>query len=103
MQTKLVEQFVKTCAWRNVIHELGMTNINDREYWADLYDAVTGDLPYDKLPQDIQEAYDYMGEVEQLASDLQEAYAVVLDTLRMVAYDENGTDIISAISDNYMG
>lgn len=101
-QTKNVEQFIKTCAWRNVMHELGMTNINDREHWADLYDAVTGDLPYDKLPQDIQEFYDYMGEVEALAKSLQEAYAVVLDTLRMVVTVENGTDIISDIADNYM-
>lgn len=102
MQTKLVEQFVKTCAWRNVIHELGMTSINDGEHWATLYDAVTGDLPYDKLPQDIQEAYDYMGEVEQLASDLQESYAVVLDTLRCLVALPYGKVLLQDITEDYM-
>lgn len=81
-QTKNVEQFIKTCAWRNVMHELGMTNINDREYWADLYDAVTGDSSYDDLPPEVRDMYDYMGEVEALAVGLKEAYAVVSDTLR---------------------
>lgn len=97
-QTKNVEQFIKTCAWRNVVHELGMTNIDDRGYWADLYDAVTGDSSYDNLPPEIRDMYDYMGEVEALAVELKEAYAIVSDTLRtFIMVDDTGNLAIDLV------
>lgn len=101
-QIKQVEQFIKTCAWRNVLHELGFVSIDDTEKWAELFDAVTGDMSYEDLPEIVCDMYDYMGEVEELAKSLQEAYAIVLDTLRMLSAYEGGEYIMFAITNHYL-
>lgn len=105
-----VERFVKTTAWRMVSHELRIVAVNgdgsvsddEQEYWSTLFDKVTGDTSYDNLPREVKEAYEYMGEVEELSRQLVRAYSQVLDTIRCLSVANHGLSILVDVELNYM-
>lgn len=103
MMIKQVEQFIKTCAWRNVTQTLSLVTFDQTEYWAKMYDAVTGDTPYDDLPQEIKEEYTNVGDLMALAEDLTEAYSAAADTLRAFVSVDNTAELMQAVTSAIRG
>lgn len=78
------QEFVKTVAVRNTLSALDNPSSYGISGYEEWFDLLTGDTPFEDLPESLQEDLGSAGDLRNYAEDLNEMYSVVMDTLRWV-------------------
>lgn len=90
-------EFAKMMAFRNVLHTLGAPQSYGYRTWAMMFDDVTSDKPWQELPTSLTESIGSVADLRNLAEGLNEAYSVVMDTLRQVVNHEDAQHILEGV------
>lgn len=81
-------------AFGTILHDLDIPVIYGLGGYAELFDTIVGDTPFDDLPDNLRADIGSPAELKTLAAALHDAWSNVAYVLRNVAYRDDVNNII---------